>query len=942
MSSDEEEEFEIGAILHRMEFDKLIDKALASEAKFSPDSVDQGKFKHSKYAYLVHWKGYTVQDRTWEPESNLKKTGPLAVYKAEHNMPEGHQKFEKTYGSAVWRNLGLAADKVKGYRYLLSPQEKREQRERRERLERMNKLRQKEERRRREAAREKMVTPDDPERLFKKKKKKKRESDGEGPSRSSEYRIPKRKRSVTPEPSPSICVQTTSTADSRSPPSRNHGASSSMSSSSNDSLKSGDKEKTRQARPGIQPLDLKSPRIKKKKQEAPVPRTPGYDDVSPQPVRNFELPKSEPPRRSISTDSCMKIKIKRNSDGGYEAIPPQPIPVPSAQSSQNSTISSCTTSEEEEEIEENSQEKLEKHIETAQKYMKKLKIEMKEEFPVQIEASRRSRSFSTALDQRKHRRCQSAECLNDFFNQRCDLELFGKNFEKCSLVKKGFPAAVIRKYPKEEKKMIVKNKIRTQSDFKKIAEENQEAINKIQHPFKKRLETLLPELVNAYSYDDNSRFKELFEANIPKKGVFDPHRYALIVFIISYCKHRQWNADPKGLALVEADESRTWGKVRKQTSLCCEDHRKCTWMKLFMELVPSRLRFIESSKRNYNGLDGDDGPFRDDVYFHCMKLGAECQKRIFFEGAKPIGLQEDAVDDYSLDGMHLLSVQYGNLQRIPSYMALGGADINAIATYMPTKQVFRLQDYLKEWIEKNVTDSAVRPEHKIYYENLIDMVRLTASSLEIFVKAKVNEMIATRLNMEFKIHMDLTYPHIIRCSPINNVDNGGDGSHQVISSLFSPFGIGLRAGLPQNEAEGGFNEREIKKLRVALGKFQTLVARDEGRLIIALYRLDVHFKANVQEKFAVPMFKHNPSDDGFVVEGVNLVRQGEDLHANEADIRLINHLPLTSPGALYYCIENRDIERTLIVPGNAHIEIIGTFDKPISFVAQVFLIKKNF
>ena len=143
-----------------------------------------------------------------------------------------------------------------------------------------------------------------------------------------------------------------------------------------------------------------------------------------------------------------------------------------------------------------------------------------------------------------------------------------------------------------------------------------------------------------------------------------------------------------------------------------------------------------------------------------MRSGAECQKRLFFEFDKPIGIQEEIEGDYMVDVMHILAVQHGNLQRIPSYMSIGGLDINALATHMPTKQVYRLQDYLKHWIDGNIGST---PRYKKYYQNLLEMVRLTSESMERFLKTEVNEMLASRMNSRWKIHCMFS----VRCSLTN-------------------------------------------------------------------------------------------------------------------------------------------------------------------------------
>ncbi|EFO84427.1 hypothetical protein CRE_12420 [Caenorhabditis remanei] len=156
MSDDEEVEYEVEAVLKRKDFERLLEEALASNAKFTPASIEEGRSKHSKYAYLVHWKGFPIEERTWEPESNVKNCAALQKFKDEHSMPHGHQKFEKKYGSAVWRNLGLASEKVIGYKYLMTSEEVQEKKLKKQQLANRDEI---EKEKSKEKPRERMVTP---------------------------------------------------------------------------------------------------------------------------------------------------------------------------------------------------------------------------------------------------------------------------------------------------------------------------------------------------------------------------------------------------------------------------------------------------------------------------------------------------------------------------------------------------------------------------------------------------------------------------------------------------------------------------------------------------------------------------------------------------------------------------------------------------------------
>ena len=51
----------------------LIDK----EKEYEVESIIDSKFVRNKLKFLVHWKGYGIEDRTWEPEENLKNSKKL-------------------------------------------------------------------------------------------------------------------------------------------------------------------------------------------------------------------------------------------------------------------------------------------------------------------------------------------------------------------------------------------------------------------------------------------------------------------------------------------------------------------------------------------------------------------------------------------------------------------------------------------------------------------------------------------------------------------------------------------------------------------------------------------------------------------------------------------------------------------------------------------------
>ncbi|CAI5448041.1 unnamed protein product [Caenorhabditis angaria] len=101
MSSDDEAEegrYIVESIIAHDTFDNLVKRAARGELVFAPDTL--GEKTHSKYGFLVHWKGYNIFERTWEPESNLLKNDQLKKYKDNIGMThtEGVDvKYHKSY-----------------------------------------------------------------------------------------------------------------------------------------------------------------------------------------------------------------------------------------------------------------------------------------------------------------------------------------------------------------------------------------------------------------------------------------------------------------------------------------------------------------------------------------------------------------------------------------------------------------------------------------------------------------------------------------------------------------------------------------------------------------------------------------------------------------------------------------------------------------------------
>uniref|UniRef100_A0A8R1DFE5 Chromo domain-containing protein n=1 Tax=Caenorhabditis japonica TaxID=281687 RepID=A0A8R1DFE5_CAEJA len=885
MSSEDEEEYIVSAILDHKLFKDLVEESLKSKCKFSPGSIEEDRHRHSKYGYLVHWENYSMKERTWEPESNLKKLLKLQEYKEKIGLPDNHEKYDYHYGANVWRQLGLAAERVDGFRYLMSAKEKAEAKaEKYRKLQALNATAKA--KREKENTRQRMVTPEDPESGVKERKKQKKlEQMG---VESFDFRIPRKSTSDTSQTQVECEV----------------------------------------VRPSISlsELNLKIPRIPKKvSASVSTPQASHATLDTPNPNPFYDPCELRQVYASSSSESMSTLPTRLKDF--TQPLKPEDFKV-------KKRPRVLIPAKEQEEM----QRKL--RIKDIRKNLISIREQLKK-YPVEISATRATRSFSTALQLVKLRRCQSSERLNERWMTNAEMEILGNNFERMEILERKKPKKFTKVWTAEAPTPIIdvpRECFVVSSLFHKNWKQVESVITRINIKLHANFLKLLELLIRAFSEDDAMQFEQIFCEQFPDNSKFDGFKYMAIVLISTQCRHKLWPNDKEGKSLVES--TCTVDEIRRQEVTCSESHRKCLWMEVFLKLLPDKMRFLETSGKGLNGdVEEADGPFRDDIFFHCMRHGAECQKILFFKYSKPIGIQEDTIDDFSVDVMHLLAVQHGNLQRIGWYLSQGGIDINALATHLPTNNVLRLQEYLKVWSEMHVKEEL----HKKYYQRLVELVRFTADMLEIFVENQVMQMIGRKMAGRWKIQMDLTYPHILRCSPLSNRSNGGDGTHQVLSCLFYPQSIGLRDGLPPRDENDVFEADRVERLRMSLRKYQKLVMDRKGRLVLAVLRIDIGFCAQVakNQPYSLPTFKLIESDEGFEIEKMTILRQTEGLAATEADLAMVELKMLASPGCRYYGLSEPAHEHQLVVPGNAHIELTGTIKESMSFAVQVFFIKKN-
>ena len=60
------------------------------EIEFKVESILDSRWKGRHLEYLVHWKGYSDEDRTWEPKSNLANASE-AIKNFHHSKPSAPQ-----------------------------------------------------------------------------------------------------------------------------------------------------------------------------------------------------------------------------------------------------------------------------------------------------------------------------------------------------------------------------------------------------------------------------------------------------------------------------------------------------------------------------------------------------------------------------------------------------------------------------------------------------------------------------------------------------------------------------------------------------------------------------------------------------------------------------------------------------------------------------------
>jgi hypothetical protein len=68
--------------------------ALNQPDVYEVEKIISGRYrKGGSVEYLVHWKGYDVKDRTWEPESNLNKV--ILDFIKKNPVPMSNLHFKK-------------------------------------------------------------------------------------------------------------------------------------------------------------------------------------------------------------------------------------------------------------------------------------------------------------------------------------------------------------------------------------------------------------------------------------------------------------------------------------------------------------------------------------------------------------------------------------------------------------------------------------------------------------------------------------------------------------------------------------------------------------------------------------------------------------------------------------------------------------------------------
>jgi len=60
---------------------------IEGELEWEVESIEAHRPAHRSYEYLVHWKGFSSDEDTWEPESHLRNSPELlSAYRAKHNL----------------------------------------------------------------------------------------------------------------------------------------------------------------------------------------------------------------------------------------------------------------------------------------------------------------------------------------------------------------------------------------------------------------------------------------------------------------------------------------------------------------------------------------------------------------------------------------------------------------------------------------------------------------------------------------------------------------------------------------------------------------------------------------------------------------------------------------------------------------------------------------